>query len=281
MSKSGRVRLGELRRAFRLVSECRDLGHDPAAWRRRLLEGLDALVGYQVGAAVRFRHDPATGLPEACPLAEHGWDSPRERSLWHENFLINRGFDWAITFRRFMALPGDLVTRTRGQLVEDREWDRSFEFLETRRPMGHDDLMVSYARAPDGEGLYGFTLNRSLGDGPFTTREGRLVHMLHHELARSFGTTVAIEPGGVFEGLPRRLGETLQALVEGDSEKQVAARLGLSRHTVHEYIKDLYRRLAVNSRAELLALCIKHRRPTAAGGAPGLGIPGRRPGGPG
>ena len=193
MGKSGRVRLGGLRRAFRLVSECRDLGHDPAAWRRRLLEGLDGLVGYRVGAAYRLRLDRAGGLPEARPLAEHGWDSPRERSLWGEIYLTNHGFTRMITFRRFMVLPGDLVTRTRGQLVEDREWIRSFEFHETRRPMGHDDLVDSYARAPGGEGHYGFTLNRALGDGPFTMREGRLIHILHHELARSFGT--ASKPG--------------------------------------------------------------------------------------
>ena len=174
-----------------------------------------------------------------------------------------------ITFRRFMVLPGDLVTRTRGQLVEDREWIRSFEFHETRRPMGHDDLVVSYARAPGGEGHYGFTLNRALGDGPFTTREGRLIHILHHELARSFGTALALEPGGLFAGLSRRLEETLQALIEGDSEKQVAARLGLSRHTVHEYVMDLYRRLAVNSRAELLALCLKQRPPAGTAGRRG------------
>ncbi|HTO96771.1 MAG TPA: LuxR C-terminal-related transcriptional regulator, partial [Myxococcales bacterium] len=39
----------------------------------------------------------------------------------------------------------------------------------------------------------------------------------------------------------------------GRSEKQVAAQLGLSLHTVHDYVKGLHRRLGVQSRGELLA----------------------------
>jgi len=43
-------------------------------------------------------------------------------------------------------------------------------------------------------------------------------------------------------------------LLEGMSEKETAFRLRLSPHTVHNHIKEIYRRLNVNSRAELLAL---------------------------
>lgn len=45
MSKSGRLRLKDIRSAYRLVSECRDLGADPRAWRLRMLEGLRHVVG--------------------------------------------------------------------------------------------------------------------------------------------------------------------------------------------------------------------------------------------
>src|SRR5271170_4582184 len=53
--------------------------------------------------------------------------------------------------------------------------------------------------------------------------------------------------------LPRRQDQTLQHLLDGDSEKQVARKLSLSKHTVHVYVKALYRRYGVSSRAELLA----------------------------
>jgi DNA-binding NarL/FixJ family response regulator len=60
-----------------------------------------------------------------------------------------------------------------------------------------------------------------------------------------------------FHDLPRHLRQTLFCLLEGASEKEAAARLGLSRHTVHGYVTALYRRFGVNSRAELLVLCLR------------------------
>ena len=65
------------------------------------------------------------------------------------------------------------------------------------------------------------------------------------------------KPDTTFGGLPQHLRQTLFCLLDGASEKEAAARLGLSRHTVHEYITALYRRFGVNSRAELLVLCLR------------------------
>jgi DNA-binding CsgD family transcriptional regulator len=53
--------------------------------------------------------------------------------------------------------------------------------------------------------------------------------------------------------LSRRMEQTLLHLLNGDSEKQVARKLQLSPHTVHGYVKALYRRFGVSSRGELLA----------------------------
>lgn len=53
--------------------------------------------------------------------------------------------------------------------------------------------------------------------------------------------------------LSRRAIETLHYLCQGSSEKQVAKALGLSRHTVHAYVKELHRKCGVNTRAELLS----------------------------
>jgi DNA-binding CsgD family transcriptional regulator len=63
--------------------------------------------------------------------------------------------------------------------------------------------------------------------------------------------------------LPRRLQETLDLLLAGQSEKQVAARLGISYHTVHEYVKILYKRFRVASRSQLLALFLQRSQPAA------------------
>lgn len=60
------------------------------------------------------------------------------------------------------------------------------------------------------------------------------------------------------EPMPRRMRETLDGLLNGQSEKQIAQALEISPNTVHVYVKQVYRRFEVNSRSELLALWIKH-----------------------
>jgi len=50
---------------------------------------------------------------------------------------------------------------------------------------------------------------------------------------------------------PRECG-IVRAVFDGDSEKDTAARLGLSPHTVHTYLWRIYRKLRVQSREELL-----------------------------
>jgi len=60
------------------------------------------------------------------------------------------------------------------------------------------------------------------------------------------------------EALPPRLRQVLAGLLKGDSEQQVALRLGISAHTVHEHVKRLHRRFGVSSRGELLARALTH-----------------------
>ena len=70
------------------------------------------------------------------------------------------------------------------------------------------------------------------------------------------------------EGLSPRLQQTLERLLAGDSEKQIAAHLGLSQHTVHLYVKNLYKHYGVSSRGELLARFV---RTGGASPKPGMG----------
>ena len=62
--------------------------------------------------------------------------------------------------------------------------------------------------------------------------------------------------------LSPRMRQTLERLLAGDSEKEIAARLGLSPHTVHVYVKTVYRRFDVCSRGELFARFIDRKNLT-------------------
>ena len=67
---------------------------------------------------------------------------------------------------------------------------------------------------------------------------------------------INFEDAAPVPGLSPRESQTLGRLLKGFSEKQIALALSISRHTVHIYVKQLYRRFRVNSRSELLALWI-------------------------
>ena len=83
---------------------------------------------------------------------------------------------------------------------------------------------------------------RELGDDPVLWRRHLLVGLTRLT-------------GGGF-GVAAEIGDGTQPL-EGDTDKQAAARLGLTRHTVNQYAKLLFRHFGVRSRAELLARWVR------------------------
>lgn len=54
--------------------------------------------------------------------------------------------------------------------------------------------------------------------------------------------------------LPKRQHEVLEQILLGACVKEIASHLGISRHTVNDYTKSLYRRFSVSGRSELVAL---------------------------
>ncbi len=66
-------------------------------------------------------------------------------------------------------------------------------------------------------------------------------------------TAVAAHMGA---GMSPRQRQVLEFLLVGDGEKQIAAKLGISKNTVHNYVTALYRHFDVSSRSELMAIFI-------------------------
>lgn len=78
------------------------------------------------------------------------------------------------------------------------------------------------------------------------------------KIARHLLRTVKAIPGpesyqnGPKSSLSKREREVLEALAQGQNYKEVARGMNLSHHTVAKYIKTIYRKLAVHSRAEAI-----------------------------
>lgn len=84
------------------------------------------------------------------------------------------------------------------------------------------------------------------------------------EFCRLVGEQVGGGGAACGNGLPPRVRQTLQLMLAGDSEKQIARRMGVSRHTVHVYVKNLYRHYEVSSRGELLARFVRSSSSTSS-----------------
>jgi hypothetical protein len=233
MRKSGRVRLSDLRRVHRLVHNCRDVGHDARAWSAVLVSGLTRLVEAQVASAVEMGFEAPGIPPRLVQTADCGWLTPAHRESWDQHYTRGQKFRQFAVYQRFTALQTALTTRGREQLVSDAEWYRSEEFNDFHRSMGIDDILASMVRTDDPPGLMGFTIFRALNQERFGAWERRVVRVLHQELSLHVGSALARVGQRPELDLPPRLRETLRCLLEGDSEKQAALRLGLSTLTVH------------------------------------------------
>ena len=257
-SKGLTLRLAEVRAAFRLLGECQELGADAIAWRMHMLRGLCGLVDAQVGMSGEVGL-PGDGKPhEVLPPAEVGWPTASSRAQWLR-YCQKLSVEPTPSCGRWWAPPrGLLVTRIREQVIEKRPWHRSLDFNDYVKPCGLDESLISLHLLPQAGAVSGFSLHRELGRPPFGTRQRQLVQLFHAELGPLVGRSLATSSEPSFAVLSPRLRQTLACLLEGDSEKQVAARLSLSHATVHEYVTSLYRHFAVASRAELLARFLRH-----------------------
>ena len=80
----------------------------------------------------------------------------------------------------------------------------------------------------------------------------------------------AFLPPAIFPAfrLSPRQRQTLDRILQGDSEKQIAKRLNVSQNTVHVYVRWIYAAYEVNSRPELMARFIPPDFRTAAVASP-------------
>ena len=269
MSKSQRLRTVDVRNVHRLINDCRDLGADPIAWRRRLIEGLNQLTGAGVGYLVSLVGFPAPGVG-AAEMVQVGLEGREQTKLFGEHFQYMAGGGTDPMLSHFATLPQDVLNTCQVEdAVDQKVWRRSESFQRFHRRMDMDTGILSMAplRRRSGTIHHTVSLRRGLGERPFSNaRDVRLVHYLHEELAPLIGRRLATAGQPSASELSPRLRETLQGLLEGLSEKQIADRCGISRATLHEYVTKLYRRFGVNSRHELMARWIRYGTGTAANG---------------
>jgi DNA-binding CsgD family transcriptional regulator len=243
------LRLSEVRAVFRLVGEVREMAADPDVWRPHMVSSLRTLLKAQfvVSSEIHFRK--STRDDAAVRVIDIGWISDTEGTVCkaHDD-RDHQSFD------DFWVAPA---------AASGSETPRGLDDLIPVKPKlkvhaGKSFILSQYALKHAGA-VDQLGVHRAWGDEPFTTVHHRLVRLLHVELGRLWRQDALRRAKDPASALPPRLSQTLDELLQGRSEKEIALRLDLSRHTIHNYVKALHQRFGVSSRGELLARAGKQR----------------------
>jgi len=209
------------------------------------------------------------------------------RLLWEPYRWGRRDLDPLLV--RMNGDLGEILTLRREDLIRDRDWYINPLVGDYFGPLRLDHAMYSEVRlTPTLLHRFGFT--RSRGDAPFSDFERAMLHMYHQRLVAALrGSLSRLEVGQAtvhreILSLYRRFGvrrhaelliatgagtgdaevqrrvdalsprerQALALLSSGMSEREISCFMGISNHTLHGYVKTLYRLFQANSRPELL-----------------------------
>lgn len=261
MSKSSMLRASDVRSLIRIINECRDRGHDWWAWQRCLLDGLagltnsDLALGGEVGGV---RSPRLRNISPPFIVGRPGFDVDHDRihrTIEEHNFVpgASRFIDEYLT----RWLENDGVVLSNHDLYSDREWRGSVDMQTMGLATGTETSMlccreIDAASGPTGEVL-DVTMMREDGRRAFSGRDRLIIQEAVAAIVPLLGGPLARFGDPSPRDLPPRARQVLACFLEGDGDKQVAARLKISPHTVNQYAKRIFRHFGVRSRTELLA----------------------------
>jgi DNA-binding CsgD family transcriptional regulator len=265
MAKSSQLRVSDCREILALVGECRELGDDSGSWQLHGIERLARLVDADLGFGGEMSGCLAL-RPKSLGVADWGWENGFKRSVFVELSPAADSPDPVIYspamntyFGRMRAEDG--VCHSRTEIIGDREYEASFDYQVIHRSYGVDHILWCFRSIPSGSGdeFKGVVLNRAAGRRDFDSRDRLIVREANAALAPLVGGPLARFSDPSPMDLSSRVREALRCLLEGDGDKQIAARMRLSVYTVNQYTKVIYRHFGVEGRAELLSRWIRRR----------------------
>jgi DNA-binding CsgD family transcriptional regulator len=260
MGQSSQLTMQDIHIAAEIANQCRDLWADPSAWRQHLVVGATRLTGMAVAHYMEFPVMPSPAKM-ACRHFDVGWRDQNARSAYQAAAAAYpNAFDFFPGSKRLLQRMKDRshIVALRSEICSADAWYRSAVFNEFRRPAYVDDNAMSAIRRQNGIVSF-LDVSQDLADARPTERTRRQLAYLHESIEPLIGLHLATEDQYSMHGLAPRLRETLDLLLSGDGERQIAATLGVSAATTHEYVAKLYRYFNVHSRSELMAYFIRRK----------------------
>lgn len=262
MGRSQLLRHADVRSLLRLMGEIGELPRDRRVRTAHMMEGLCRITRARAGTVTVANHTYDRRGRRRINVIEGQLVGVDDRGQAVVQEYLKRLEPADPLSHPLYSTEGALVVRAREQLLGADAWHRSAHFNEVRRGMGVDDCVAAkivVAETPS-KVVQTVCIHRAVHDGTFGPRHWQMMELFLAE-AQPFidpQESLTLRPQPI-DGRPLspRLAEVLGALLQGDSAKQIARRLGLSIHTVRDYVKTLYARFGVSGHGELLALFVR------------------------
>lgn len=265
-----------MRAATDTVHECRDLWADPLAWQAHLMRRAAGLAGCRVGLYFEMADHAGKAANRILSANDVGWSTDSERHSVVEGLSqhpLRYSPLWA-AFADRLALRGrhaGVLVAPQARVIDWSVWASSPMYDRHVRPTRLGQAMLSAAWVPNLSAWSSWSLVTERGDPLPTPRNERLIRLLHQQIAPLIGTYLSTWRDRTISPLSAVRRQVLDALLDGQSEADIARDTFRSRSAVHEHVTALYRHFAVSSRGELAAFFLRGRPVTAGrAGSPSL-----------
>ena len=137
--------------------------------------------------------------------------------------------------------------------IDDDDWFNKVLLPRFIEPLGYADGIVSMWAASASKAVLLGYMRRAI-DPPFTDKDACIVSLMLRAAAPMIDRELFQRSGSIdAPKLSPRQQEVLLMLLAGESEKEIASNLHRSVHTVHTFIRQIYKLFDVSSRGELMA----------------------------
>ena len=217
--------------------------------RELLMDGLAELIEADAWLWFTSAHTTAGEQPVLTFLLRNGLSDEQFTLLMSASELPDTAQVIAPFFDDFNQ-TGGLTTRLRQQIVSTSDFEKSGAF-KLWQAANIGPAILSCRSTADGQ-VSMLAFYRSADRAFFTERDSRVSHIVLSESPSLYENISPASLNGEVRALSSRLREVLNCLIQVFSRKEIANLLGLSVHTVSDYISTIYKRFKVHSHADLI-----------------------------
>lgn len=252
------VQLMKLRHIYHLLHRIQTNGFDESHWRKILLQGLEKCFGIkQIWSGVICNRKvtsesnnfaslamacPSHNLIQMCDQFENRW----AREVEQQSFEIQDVLNW--------------ISQAMGNQSDVWYCGKQYR-LEHMNLKGKQVVLLSYCMNPVQMRCFLFEREPIISQDVLKMQirhDKRLAGLLMIEMFQMIRHTQLVCDCYLLQPLSPREIQTAQYLLQGYSEKEFARLMHLSPHTIHTYVKSIYRQFGVSSRAEFTSFFIRH-----------------------